>query len=83
MSLLFSARFDISDQVWMLVILNNRRTMPGLIIQKMVFAEGISPGFSFLRPIVSEIEPWHPLFYFLRAPAAKFCMGAQNWHAGL
>lgn len=81
MSLFFSACFDISKQVWILLILNNQHVMPALIIQRMVFTAGTSAGSSVLRPIVSQIEPWlseHPLFYFLRAPAAK-CSELACW----
>lgn len=78
--------FDISGQVWILIILNNQHMMPALILQRMAFTAGSSAGFSVLRPIMSVIEPRlgkYPLFHFLRAPAAKCCMGAQHCHAGL
>lgn len=78
--------FGISGKVWILIILNNQHMMPALILQRMFFTAGSSAGFSLLRPIMSVTEPWsseHPLFRFLRALAAKCCMGPQDWHTGL
>lgn len=55
MSLIFSACFNLSDQIHMIINLNNQYMMPDLIAPRMVFTADTSAGSFVLKHITSEI----------------------------